>query len=149
MLLGNKILTVCIGNICRSPAAEALFRFKLSQKIDHVEVSSAGIAALVGKPAEPFAQKVMQEKYGLDISAHRAQQVNDQLLKNHDLILVMDDEQARVLKKRYSFASGKIHRLGKWQHANVLDPYRQSEAVFQDRIQLISQCVNDWVEKFW
>lgn len=149
MLLGNKILTVCIGNICRSPAAEELFRAALSKRIENAEVNSAGLEALVGKPADPFAQKVMLETYGLDISSHRAQQIHDGLLKHHDLVLVMDDSQAMFLKKRYPFASGKVHRIGKWRNMNIGDPYRQSEAVFENRISLIAQCVTTWVEKFW
>lgn len=148
-MLGNRILTICIGNICRSPAAEALFRAQLAKRVSDAEVNSAGIEALVNKPADPFAQKVMLEQFNLDISSHRAQQVNEGLLKHHDLVLVMDDEQVRILKKRYPFASGKVHRLGKWKNTNITDPYRQSEAVFSDRIALISQCVDEWVEKFW
>ncbi len=45
------LLVVCVGNICRSPMAQALFRARLPG----VDVQSAGLGALVGHPAEPFA----------------------------------------------------------------------------------------------
>lgn len=149
MLFGNKILTVCLGNICRSPAAEGLIAAHFHKNNINGEVASAGIHAMVDWPADPFSQKVMQEFYQIDISAHRAKQIDERMARYYDLILVMDDAQVKATQSLYPFASGKVHRIGKWRETNVPDPYRQSEKIFQDRIKLINDCVNDWVEKFW
>ena len=148
-MLGNKILTVCIGNICRSPAAEGFFSRYFKEKNITCDVASAGIEALVDRPADPLAQDVMRETYQIDISDHRARQFSEQIAREYDLILVMDDSQVQYLQSRYPFASGKIHLLGKWRQASVGDPYRQSKEIFQKRIALINDCVNDWVQKFW
>jgi len=67
----NIILTLCIGNICRSPLAQGL----LAQQLPGHTVWSAGLGALVGEPADPMSVQIAAE-HGLDISAHRAQQVS-------------------------------------------------------------------------
>ena len=61
----NNILFICIGNICRSPIAEGLFKHAMPKKA----VCSAGIGALVGEPADPLSIQLMWE-HGIDIGAH-------------------------------------------------------------------------------
>ena len=78
----RNILTVCVGNICRSPMAEALLRTKLPD----VAVASAGIAAPSGALADPLAQELMLER-GIDISAHRAKRVITPSIAGSDLVL--------------------------------------------------------------
>ena len=72
----KTILVVCSGNICRSPIGEGLLRDRLRGK---VTVSSAGCTALVGHPADPLAVEVAAE-HNCDISAHRARQIDTELL---------------------------------------------------------------------
>src|SRR3546814_3067238 len=86
----NRILLVCIGNICRSPLAEALLKQHFPDKTVH----SAGLAALVGHPADSTAQDIAHQ-HGLDLSAHRAQQITQAMCRSADLILVMESEQQR------------------------------------------------------
>ena len=54
----RHVLTVCLGNICRSPMAEGL----LAAAMPDCEVASAGLGALSGHPADPIAQALMQER---------------------------------------------------------------------------------------
>lgn len=142
---------MCAGNICRSPAAEGFIASYFKDKSPSVEITSAGIQAMVGDPAVPNTQKVMLETYGIDVSHHRARQVTEEMMRHYDLILVMDDEQALYLKKVCPFASGKIYRLGKWRQTDIADPYkyRDDENVFRSCIALIHDCVDDWIKKFW
>ncbi|MDX9738299.1 MAG: low molecular weight phosphotyrosine protein phosphatase, partial [Azonexus sp.] len=53
----KSILVVCVGNICRSPTGEALLKSKLQGR--GIEVTSAGLGALVGKPVDSTAAEVM------------------------------------------------------------------------------------------
>lgn len=69
------ILFVCLGNICRSPLAEAAFRARASAASLDVTVDSAGTGDWhVGAPPDRRAQSVAQS-HGIDISAYRARQV--------------------------------------------------------------------------
>src|ERR1700730_6260760 len=69
------VLFVCLGNICRSPLAEAAFRAEVVRMGLDVEVDSAGTGGWhVGKPPDRRAQAVAR-RYGIDISLHRARQV--------------------------------------------------------------------------
>lgn len=86
-----KIYTVCLGNICRSPIAEAVLRQQLEEAGlgEEVEVQSAGTAGYhVGEDADRRTNRVLAEHgYELD---HTAQKFTAQMLRNADLVLVMD-----------------------------------------------------------
>ena len=92
----NKILVVCVGNICRSPSGERILHKKLPAK----HIASAGIATqksgLVGKGADAMACEVM-EQYGIDLSDHKAQQLTPELCHVYDLILVMEKDILKLL----------------------------------------------------
>jgi protein-tyrosine phosphatase len=70
----SRILTVCTGNICRSPAAEFLLRQRIEKAGKRVEARSAGIGALVDHPAEEATCAMMNAR-GVDLSTHRASQL--------------------------------------------------------------------------
>jgi len=138
----NLILAVCIGNICRSPMAEAL----LATELPNVNVASAGIGALVGKPADPMACQLMSAR-GIDISPHIAKQLNQDLCRRADLILVMDLEQKRHIESAYPFVRGKVYRLADSINRDVPDPYKRGEAAFEQALDLIDSGVQVWVER--
>ena len=141
----NSILTVCVGNICRSPVAEALLK-------DHLpghKVWSAGLHALVGQPADATAREVASQ-HGLDLSAHRAQQVAGWMCSHADLVLVMEASHQQELEELYPLARGKIHRLGEFgpQGAfDIADPYRQPRAAFEATHAAIALGVAEWVRR--
>ena len=84
-----RILFVCTGNTCRSPLAEALARQALDRRgWRHVQVRSAGVAALPGGPASEGSLRVAA-RHGLDLAAHRSSPVSQELVHWADLILTM------------------------------------------------------------
>ncbi|WP_151869704.1 low molecular weight protein-tyrosine-phosphatase [Acinetobacter sp. TUM15509] len=135
----QNILVVCVGNICRSPMAE----YYLKTQHPALSISSAGIAALVGKPADAKAIYCM-DQVNIDIRAHVARQLNTELIKQNDLILVMSNNQQKHIEQTWSFAKGKVFRLGHWQEKNVPDPYQHDQAFFDQTCHNIQSYVQDW-----
>ena len=143
----SKILVVCTGNICRSPVAEYYLRHLLMEKGSAITVSSAGISALVDKGAHEKASELMAQA-GIDLSAHRALQLNAQLVHDHDLVLVMEEGHIKEVEALVPSARGKVHLLGKWQQGiEIPDPYHQGNAAFEQAHDLIQYTVEDWAEK--
>ena len=137
-----RILTVCVGNICRSPIAEAL----LMREFPQLTVRSAGLSAMVGRPVDPLAQKVAAQ-HGLDISEHRAQQINTVSCQQSDLILVMEQDHRVWLEQLYPQVCGKTFRLGHLGQFEIADPYRQSIEFFKTAYETILRGVNDWSQR--
>jgi protein-tyrosine phosphatase len=118
----DRVLTVCVGNICRSPMAEALLRERLRARNPAAVVESAGIAALVGKPADPIAVALMSER-GLDLSGHRARQLTPELARRFELVLVMEAGHQREVEAAVPALRGPVHRLGRFGEFDVPYPY--------------------------
>lgn len=96
-----RIVLVCLGNICRSPMAEVVLRRVLEDRglADRVSVSSAGTGGWhVGEKMDRRALAVLTER-GYDGSAHRAKRFLPQWFTEADLILAMDDENLRDLRR--------------------------------------------------
>lgn len=138
----KRVLVVCIGNICRSPMAEGL----LKNSLPNVQISSAGLGALVGHGADPIALSLMTEA-GIDIGAHRARSLTDQIARDADLILVMDEQQKQQIAQQYPYTRGKVFRLAEAAKQDIPDPYRQSPEVFQSVFAQIRSGVNEWTKR--
>ncbi|MGO4247967.1 low molecular weight phosphatase family protein [Paenarthrobacter sp. RAF54_2] len=84
-----RILTVCTGNICRSPVAERLLQAGLDQVSDaKFEVRSAGTRAMVGEPIQPLSADIIRT-FGGNAANFKARQLTPAMLRHSDLILTM------------------------------------------------------------
>ena len=128
--------------------AEALLISRLKNNNPDVNVVSAGLAALVDKPADIVAQELLQMR-GIDISLHRARQVTQPMLYAADLILTMSTRQDEQIKSTLPTICGKVHRLGKWEDYDIPDPYRRPKDAFDQALVLIDQGINSWYQKLW
>ena len=96
-----RILFVCMGNICRSPSAEGVFRRVLGQRAPElaIEVDSAGTHDYhVGSPPDRRAVEAARRR-GIDLSALRARQVKAMDFEQFDLILAMDEDNLQELRR--------------------------------------------------
>lgn len=133
---------VCLGNICRSPLAEGIFRQRAREMgIEHVFVDSAGTSAYhVGEPPDPRSIAVAA-RHGIDIRSLRARQLAPDDGERFDWILVMDNQNLRTVQRMLPASHSKIHKLLRW-HApmntpDVPDPYYGGEAGFEQVFQLL------------
>lgn len=138
----KSILVICEGNICRSPMAQGL----LAHALPGMQVRSAGLGALVGSPADETAIRLMQER-GIDISGHRATQINRAMCLESDVVLVMDPAQRARVEALYPQARGRVFRLGEHTKRDIPDPYRQREQAFRSALSLIDEGAQEWLRR--
>jgi protein-tyrosine phosphatase len=125
--------------------AEALLRKRLADQNQNIQITSAGVGALVGHDADDTAKELMNE-IGIDISEHRARQLNAELLSEYDLVLVMETEHLKAIHIIAPSSKGKVHLLGKWSDFEIPDPYKQPRHEFEVALELIERGVNEWIE---
>ena len=95
----SSVLFVCLGNICRSPLAEAAFRREAERRGLDVEVDSAGTGDWhIGYPPDPRAAAVA-ERNGVDISHLKARLVTPDDFRRFDHIVALDSNNLRDLER--------------------------------------------------
>jgi protein-tyrosine phosphatase len=138
-----SILTVCTGNICRSPLAASELRLRLPGEF---KIKSSGLAAVVGAPAEETVFE-LAAKRGLDLSEHVGTQLDAKMVLENDLILVMTSAHKDEIEQTYSEARGKVFLLGHWGAGEVPDPYGGPEALYSAVDRQIQEAVKEWLPK--
>ncbi|MHB1513380.1 MAG: low molecular weight protein-tyrosine-phosphatase [Acidiferrobacter sp.] len=96
-----KVLFVCLGNICRSPMAEGLFRDLIEKRdlADRVHIDSAGTHGYhIGAPPDERARQTMA-RHGVDIGAFEGRKVDVVDLDQFDYVLAMDRSNLRDLER--------------------------------------------------
>ena len=124
----RSYLFVCFGNIMRSPMCEALFKRALA-RVGHPEVmvSSAGLGATPGKPADPRALVAARE-FGVSLEDHRATLLTREMVEQSDVIFTMDFQNQAQLLARYPDARHKVVMLSAYaepalRFREIADPY--------------------------
>jgi len=119
-----RVLFVCLGNICRSPTAEGVFRALLARErlVSDVDVDSAGTHAYhVGAAPDRRAQEAARRR-GIDLSAIRGRRVEPSDFQEFDYVLAMDAENHGNLS---TIAGDQQHKLRLFME--YADDFRESE----------------------
>jgi protein-tyrosine phosphatase len=124
-----SILFVCMGNICRSPTAEAVFRHYVENAglSDHIQIDSAGTHDYhIGEPPDARTQRAAQQR-GYDMSALRGRQVAAADFERFDYVLAMDHANLAILQRLAQQAHGYPHLFLEYakhhKEREVPDPY--------------------------
>ena len=145
----KSVLFVCLGNICRSPTAECIFREKA--KISKLDIfcDSAGTASWhVGSfPYQPM--QLAAKNRGFDISKIRSRQIKIADFNEFDLLVVMDQENRSNLQNLCPEQSDKVHLLTDYsledlEYDYVPDPYYTRN--FSQTLDIIEASLNGLVE---
>lgn len=134
-----RILTVCTGNICRSPMAEYALRQALEADglADRVEVASVATSGWeIGNPVDPRAGALLA-RHGIDAGGHRAEQMDAEMLRGADLILTLDhDHVGPVHRALGGDGEHKVHMVRSFdadpvQDTGIRDPWYGDESDFE------------------
>lgn len=107
----TRVLSVCYGNIYRSPFAAACLRAQIPVGAG-LSVRSAGFHERDGRAVEPGFQRLALERYGIDLAAHRSRTLSADDLDWADLVLIMDGHNYRLMHDRHRRQLGKCIWLG-------------------------------------
>jgi protein-tyrosine phosphatase len=142
----TRVLFVCLGNICRSPTAEAVFRELVRREAAHlaIEVDSAGTHGYhTGSPPDERSIAAARRR-GIDISALRARVVEAADFERFDLLLAMDEPVYERLRQVAPRGQAERVRLfleyaPQLRRREVPDPYYGGESGFEEVLDLAEE----------
>jgi len=139
----NSVLFVCLGNICRSPLAEGVFRAVLAEQGMELAIDSAATSGWEVGSAPDRRSIAVAAKHGVDISGQRARKVLPEDFSRFDLILGMDRANVRDLKALAPAAArDRIHLyldFATGKAADVPDPYYDGAEAFASVYRMIRE----------
>ena len=148
-----RVLTVCLGNICRSPTAEAALKHAAAELGVELEVDSAGTGDWHIGELPDSRMRAAALAHGLELNG-RARQVEARDLQDFELVLAMDNDNLRVLE---SLCGGDVDRsrvalFRRWDPVDgadleMPDPYYGGPEGFDEVVEICKRTARALVEE--
>ncbi|MBM7073639.1 low molecular weight phosphotyrosine protein phosphatase [Shewanella sp. 202IG2-18] len=145
----NSILFVCMGNICRSPTAESVFRKVINDAGIDIQLDSAGTIGFHQGNLPDLRARAAGKKRGYSFEGITARQVTAEDFKKFDLILAADNDNLNDLKMRcpiqYKDKLKLILFYAESQETEVPDPYYGGDEGFEHVLDLLEESAKRFV----
>lgn len=144
----NKILFICKGNINRSPFAEQYLKKKSKEKNLNIQILSAGYIFNIKRKSPPIAIKAAKS-FGVNLTNHYSKLLDETMIKESDLIFIMDIENYYYMKEKYPMYLNKVFLLAKFLNkCEIKDPYKQDLKFYKNVYLEIVNSINIFIEGF-
>ena len=151
-----RIMFFCLGNICRSPLAEAVFRHHVRERglDDTFEIASSGTSSYhIGEAPDPGSVRVARERLDLDISHQRAQQLDASHLRDYDYLVAMDRSNLDNARRLEGAAEANLLLFRDFEPddadrgADVPDPWGGGQDHFEKVYDIVQRCSRAFLDE--
>lgn len=148
------VMFFCLGNICRSPLAEALFRYHVEQRglANEFEIASSGTSSYhIGEPPDSGSVRVARERLGLDISDQRAQQLSSRDLEYYDYLVAMDRSNLENARRLEGASEANLLLFRDFEPEDdgghdVPDPWGGGPSHFEKVYDIVARCAESFLD---
>lgn len=147
MTVPNSILFVCLGNICRSPSAEAVMRQKISERGLDIHIDSAGTANYHSGEMPDSRAIQIGKSLGYNLTNLTARQLSLDDFDKFDIIFAMDKQNLQDIKRLASQKSTAFRaKIQAFDSVCVKDPYYGDEQDFDAMYWHIQKVCDKWLD---
>lgn len=148
-----KVMFVCTGNSCRSAMAHALLRRRADERNNKdIRAYSCGIFADDGEYPTSNATEIMKEEYDIDLTKHRAVNINNSRIREMDLVLCAKNAHKFTVLKMFPELEGKVFTIKEYtennpQDLDIDDPWGYDKEVYRAVAKELDNCIQKLLDK--